>query len=75
MQIPRRPLLPTATVRAAFGDNNATIAQAVGCTRQAVALWGRFVPELMARRILDGRPELQACVKWARIKRIRKPRS
>lgn len=75
MQVPRRPLLPTNVVRAAISDNNAVIAQAVGCTRQAVALWGRYVPELMARRILDGRPDLQAHVKWARVKRIRKPRS
>lgn len=75
MQVPRRPLLSTAAVRAALGDNNATIGAAVGCSRQAVALWGRHVPELPARRLLDNYPGLRPHVRWVRVKPIRKPRS
>lgn len=75
MKEARRPLLATSSVRALFGENNAAIAVAVCCTRQAVALWGRHVPELPARRLLDNYPELRPLARWVRAKPLRKPRS
>lgn len=69
-----RPLITKAAVLAAFDGNASEIARALGVSRQYVFMWGRYLPELSARRVLEIKPELKEKVKYAENKVIRRPR-
>lgn len=45
------------------------LALALDLTPQAVNLWGRYVPELQARRLIDLHPELKEKAREAKPKR------
>lgn len=68
----QRPLIRKTDALRLYDDNATKLALAIGLTRQAVASWGRFLPELAARRLLELHPTVP-CGR-AQIKLIRKPR-
>lgn len=69
---PDRILLRKSDVVRAYNGVQRQVAIALGLTAQAVNAWGRFLPELAARKVLDLRPDLKAKVTRAKPKRTRR---
>ena len=63
-----RVLLRKSDVVKKFGNSNRAAGE-LGLTRQAILQWGRYVPELTARRIMDAFPDLAAKAVRAKPKR------
>ena len=63
-----RVLLRKSDVVKHFGNSNRAAGE-LGLSRQAILQWGRYVPELTARRILDAFPVLAPKATRAKPKR------
>ncbi len=67
-----RPLIFKKDVLELYKNSGPAVAKALGISRQGVSFWGRYLPELQARKILAMHPKIPH--RWAKEKRIRKPR-
>ena len=63
-----RPLITMASALALYDNSQSDLARALKRSRQAISLWGRYLPELAARQLLELHPK--ATVTYAK----RKPR-
>lgn len=54
-----------------FGGVGRQAALALGISAQAVSSWGRYVPELMAYKLIDIKPALRSKARYAQPRRRR----